>query len=101
MTDISKEAVESFIQDTVKEWVLSEGLPRNADDTKDAYRTVTLLRAMSAHIAEQDAKIAKLVEALGSTVEFFRGDPASDDVDAHAVLDNARQALASIGETDD
>lgn len=52
MTDITPEAVEAFIQTTLKEAVLPEGLPRNADDTKDAYATVALLRAQAARIAE-------------------------------------------------
>ena len=50
MTDITPEAVERFIQTTMKEAVLSEGMPRNADDTKDAYATVSLLRALSARV---------------------------------------------------
>jgi len=56
MTDITPEAVERFIQTTMKEAVLSGGMPRNADDTKDAYATVTLLRALSARIAELEER---------------------------------------------
>ena len=60
MTDITPEAVERFIQTTMKEAVLSGGMPRNADDTKDAYATVSLLRALSARIAELEAQRSTL-----------------------------------------
>ena len=60
MSGITPEAVERFIQTTMKEAVLSEGMPRNADDTKDAYATVSLLRALSARIAELEAQRSTL-----------------------------------------
>ena len=59
MSDITPDAVERFIQTTMKEAVLSEGMPRNADDTKDAYATVSLLRALSARIAKLEAAISE------------------------------------------
>ena len=65
MTDITPEAVERFIQTTMKEAVLSEGMPRNADDTKDAYATVSLLRALSARIAELEAQRSTLWQKSG------------------------------------
>lgn len=71
--DTTTEAVERFIQGPIKEAVLSEGLPRNSDDTKDAYATVDLLRALTADLfaaaearaasAAQEARAAALEEA--------------------------------------
>ena len=61
MVDTSKEAVEKFIQGPIKDAVLSEGLPTTSEDTSDVYRTVELLRALS---AERDAaRDAALMEA--------------------------------------
>lgn len=59
-TDTIKEAVESFIQTTMKEAVLSEGMPRTADDTKDAYATVDLLRALAAKLE----RVTQAIECL-------------------------------------
>jgi hypothetical protein len=59
MSDTSKDAVENFIQTVLKEAVLSEGLPRSSEDTEDTYKTVALLRALTAKLvkvtAERDA----------------------------------------------
>jgi hypothetical protein len=72
MSDTTKDAVERFIQTTLKEAILSEGMPRNADDTADAYATVNLLRALSAQLAtvtaERDAAQAE-VERLRQKIE--------------------------------
>lgn len=54
--DITPEAVEAFIQSTLKEAVLSEGMPRNADDTKDAYATVALLRALRSKLSRSESQ---------------------------------------------
>ena len=47
MTDTSTDAVEVFIQTVLKEAVLSEGLPRNAEDTQDVYKIIDLLRGLT------------------------------------------------------
>jgi len=78
MSDITPEAVERFIQTTMKEAVMSEGMPRNADDTKDAYATVSLLRALSARIAELEATSTayRLGRAVGRAAALHDADPA-------------------------
>lgn len=73
-------------------------------------------KEQAAHIAAQDAKIAKLVEALRPFSKeagwWFSKNYSADDIPVEAFDDydsvmtvgdlfNARQALASIGETDD
>jgi chorismate mutase len=96
MTDISKEAVERLAKtadlfaSAMK--AFQHHTKKHNEDVRDT------LRAQAAHIAAQDAKIAKLVEALRNI--------AIADIQQMRVDDCLREAatvlsIVSIGETDD
>jgi hypothetical protein len=56
--DTRKEAVEAFIQTTLKDHVLSEGMPRTSVDTQDAYAVVELLRSFLEKVEALEARVA-------------------------------------------
>lgn len=110
MTDISKEAVERLAKTAD---VFASAMKAFQHHTKKHNEDVRdTLRAQSAHIAAQDAKIAKLVEALRLISSHRRRCHEHDEDMGHDLREfdledlklmeqAARSALASIGETDD
>lgn len=74
MVDTQKEAVEAFIQSTLKDHVLSEGMPRTRVDTQDAYAVAELLRSFLEKVEALEARVAaadKLFDKLnGKYVDY-------------------------------
>lgn len=98
MTDISKEAVERLAKtadlfaSAMK--AFQHHTKKHNEDVRDT------LRAQAAHITEQDAKIAKLVEAL-KRLERICVNRQPDKISDGVKIARDAIALASIGETND
>ena len=98
--DARKEVVEAFIQATLKDHVLAEGMPRTSVDTQDAYQTVGLLRALCAKVEALEARVAAadtLAEAVTHEREMVCQDFGMQQ-DAAIAVHNALAAYRAAKE---
>jgi hypothetical protein len=102
MVDTSKEAVEKFIQGPLKDAVLSEGLPTTSEDTSDVYRTVELLRALSAErdAAQGDNRILRTEKHADAEAIATLRDINAENDRLRVALKISEAALSDIGDAD-